>query len=110
MSQEVRTDMEDAWASAIAQQAEEVIEEGAIVVVQDDPYTWRYRSDHPLHKHPHIFRDGQEEGEPNLLIRDVDGSFNVVTLLNITLAMTRHTNRDVHLVNDENDVLNLLNG
>gem|GEM_PF-7046722 len=100
--------MEAAWASAVALQGGVILEDGALVVVRGDPYTWIYRTNHPLYRRPHISRPGQEVGEPRRLIRDVDGSFAIVALEIIALAMARHTSGNLLLVQSADDVIGSL--
>lgn len=100
--------MSAAWQSAKAIQAEQSLPQEAQVVIEDDPYTFLWDQINLETKTVHLVRRGHpEDHEPAWVSKWVDLE-GVVTLENMTLAMARHTNVDLHLVNDAADILSKL--
>ncbi len=81
---------------------------GDIVVIESDPYTFWFNGVDPTTQLAHLFREGHmDEGEPAWVARYIRVS-DVVTLSNITLAMSYHTNIDLHLVNNAQEIIKLM--
>jgi len=106
-SREITTDMDAAWQSAKAIQVKEELVKGDTVVIEDDPYTFQFDGVDPTTQLAHLFREGHmDEGELAWVSRQIKVG-DVVTLSNMTLAMNHHTNINLHIVNNVEEIGNI---
>ena len=107
-NREIVTDMDAAWQPAKALQSETPLNKEDMVVIEDDPHTFSVARVDIENGMAHIFREGHsEDKEPAWIGRDVKIA-DIVTLANITEAMTLHTNIELHRAKSAVEIISML--